>query len=133
MPEVAGTELDGQVRLFKGQILERKKEYNDAIKIYQELQKTMPVKFRVEPIMRMGYAFEAKGDPASLESAYKKFQEVIINFEGSARESEAIYKAGEVARKLKRTEDARKLFGKLQKEYPNSKWAQQAVEKGFIK
>ena len=133
MPEVAGTVLDGQVKLFKGQILERKKDYNEAIKIYTELQKTMPVKFRVEPIMRMGYAFEAKGDPASLESALKKFQEVIINFEGSGRDAEALFKAGEIAAKLKRADDAQKRFEKLKKDFPNNKWTQAAVSKGYIK
>ncbi len=133
MPEVAGTELDGQVKLFKGQILERKKDYNEAIKVYTELQKTMPVKFRVEPIMRMGYAFEAKGDPASLESALKKFQEVIINFEGSGRDAEALFKAGEIASKLKRNDDAKKRFEKLKKEFPNNKWTQLAGSKGYLK
>jgi len=133
MREVAGTELEGQVNLFKGQILEREKKYDQAIKIYTDLQKTMPVKFRVEPIMRMGYAFEAKGDPASLESALKKFQEVIINFEGSGRDAEALFKAGEIATKLKKPEDARKRFDKLKKDFPNSKWAQTAVSKGYLK
>ena len=133
LPEVAGTELDGQVKLFNGQILERKKRYDEAIKIYTELQKTMPVKFRVEPIMRMGYSFEAKGDPASLESALKKFQEVVINFEGSGRDAEALFKAGEVATKLKRGEDAKKRFDKLKKEFPNNKWTQLAASKGYLK
>lgn len=133
MPEVAGSELDGQVKLFKGQILERKKNYDEAIKVYTELQKTMPVKFRVGPIMRMGYAFEAKGDPASLDSAMKKFQEVLINFEGSGRDAEALYKAGEIALKLKRAEDAKKRFDKLKKDFPNNKWTELAVSKGFIR
>jgi len=131
--EVAGTELDGHVKLFQGQIFERKKNYDEAIKIYTELQKSMPVKFRVEPIMRMGYAFEGKGDPASLESALKKFQEVMINFEGSGRDAEALFKAGEIATKLKHADDARKRFDKLKKEFPNNKWTQAAVAKGYIK
>jgi TolA-binding protein len=133
MPEVAGTVLEGQVKLFKGQILERNKQYDEAIKIYQDLQKTMPVKFRVDPVMRMAYAFEAKGDAGSLENAYKKFQEVVIIFSGSTREAEALYKAGEVARRLKKDEDASKVFTKLQRDFPNSKWAALAKSKGFVK
>ncbi|MBV9463979.1 MAG: tetratricopeptide repeat protein, partial [Verrucomicrobiae bacterium] len=120
-------ELKDRIDLARGRMLEQMAKYDEAVAVYQELQKSRTLASRAQPILRMGYALEAKADAASLESAYKRFQEIVIKFEGSPEEPEALFKAVDLAKRLGKAQDAAKFLAKLRRDYPKNAWCEKAA------
>lgn len=113
-----------EVKLSLAEIYIEKKQWPDAIEVYNELSATDDDAYKAEVYFRLGEAHLASGD---YEQALESFLRVVVLYHDQSQwVIEAKYRSAECFERLGMQERARKTYKELIDEFPESDFAPKA-------
>jgi len=102
-------------------------KFDDALATYNQYLSQFPRgKFRVIAAIGKAYTQEAKGD---LQGEVNTLTEVIAATPNDALLGEAYSTLARVYESLKKPEDALRIYGQIAEKYPQTQWAQNALQR----
>ncbi len=120
MPAQQALILIGNIRFDGG-------KFDDALSAYNRYLSQFPRgKFRVIAAVGKAYAQEAKGD---LQGEAATLTDIIAAAPNDPMLGEAYSTLGRVYESLKKPEDALKIYGQIAEKYPQTAWAQNALQR----
>ena len=100
---------------------------DDALATFDQYLKAFPRgRFRVMAALGKAYAQEAKGD---FQGAAQTLSQTLERSKDNPLDGEVYMSLGRVNEELKKPDDAMKVYGQVVEKYPQTRWAQDAMQR----